>query len=91
MRFMGDGEDPPQKGTQMMTFILGGAGALTALGLLALGFWLGGRANRGGNARPPSNGERERLSREQAAFRQLQNYSVERAYGLVDDGEDEER
>ncbi len=75
----------------MTTFILGGAGALTALGLLALGFWLGSRTHKGGGTPPPSNRERERLSREQAAFRQLQNYSVERAYGLVDDGEDEDR
>ncbi len=75
----------------MTTFILGGAGAVTVLGLLALGFWLGSRASRGGAARLPGDRERAQLSREQAAFRQLQNYSVERAYGLLDDEGDENR
>lgn len=75
----------------MTTFVLGAAGALAALGLLALGAWVGwqvGKA-RGPAHLPRRENERERLAQEQAAFRQLQNYSVERAYGLVEDEEGE--
>ena len=75
----------------MTTFLTGFCGALAALGLLALGAlagWQGRRVLKEQRGVPPvREKENRRLQQEQQAFRQLQNYSAQRAYGLVDDEE----
>ena len=67
-----------------MAFLLGLAGGAAAVGLLLAGMALG-RQLAGRQARPTaealSEGEDRRLREEQEAFRLLQNYTVERAYG----------
>lgn len=70
----------------MTTFLLGAAGALTALGLLGLGAAGGWQARKimERNRCMPRRGAGG-LAEEQKAFRQLQNYSAERAYGMVEE------
>lgn len=67
-----------------MTFIIGFAGGLAAIGLLLTGMYLGWQA-KGRQAPPgveaPTEQESRRLQEEQEAFHLLQNYTVERAYG----------
>ena len=72
-----------------MSFIYGFLGALFLMLLLTAGVvvgWFGHRAFVR-HSRPvlpdPGEKERQRLMEEQKAFRQLQNYSVERAYGMT--------
>lgn len=73
----------------MTTFIAGFLGAIAAAGLLALGGALGWAAHAAVTAQtrpqtpPPGEGERRRLREEQQAFAMLQNYSPERAYGML--------
>lgn len=73
----------------MTTFIAGFLGAIAAAGLLALGGALGWKAHAALAAQsrpqtpPPGEGERRRLREEQQAFALLQNYSPERAYGML--------
>lgn len=74
-----------------MTFVMGAVGMLAVLLLLLVGA-VAGWVLRGTYIRltrpvapTPQEQERKRLIEEQQAFQQLQNYSVERAYGLVQD------
>ena len=74
-----------------MAWVRGFAGAVTALLLVgagaALGWGLRGAAQRGRRtAEEPTEQERRRLREEQAAFRSLQNYTVEDAYGVKTTG-----
>lgn len=71
-----------------MMIFYGLCGVLLGLGLTALGAAGGWMACRAWNARrvPPAkttHDRNDRLAQEQAAFRQLQQYSVEQAYGLM--------
>ena len=69
----------------MYPFVFGFLGAMTGLGLLGLGVVLGWLARE--RLRPHKtalNRKTEDLSQEQEAFRQLQNYSAQQAYGLLD-------
>ena len=69
-----------------------GLGAWTGWGAgwgagAALGWGLRGAAQRGRRtAEEPTEQERRRLREEQAAFRSLQNYTVEDAYGVKTTG-----
>ena len=80
----------------MNTFLFGLLGALLALGLLAGGGVIGWKARgfytslTAPKAQKPEEEERRRLIEQQQAFRQLQNYSAERAYGMVNDDSMEE-
>ena len=69
------------------TFFMGFLGALLAMGLFgaggAVGWYLGRRSIPA--AQPPGEEERRRMAEQQQAFHQLQNYSAERAYGLVEE------
>ena len=77
----------------MMTFFMGFAGALSAVGLLGLGIVLGWKAHAAlplrTSPRPKAAEERERrrLLEQQQAFQSLQNYSQERAYGMLTEEE----
>lgn len=77
----------------MMTFFMGFAGALSAVGLLGLGTVLGWKAHAAltlrTRPRPKAAEERERrrLLEQQQAFQTLQNYSQERAYGMLTEEE----
>ena len=73
----------------MMNMMWGLLGALIGLGLAALGGWAGWTAHRllwartpGGPAEARRDSRREEETAE--AFRQLQNYSAQQAYGLAD-------
>lgn len=69
-----------------MEFLLGAAGAATVLAAFGAGAALGRRAGRSAAVQPPETPEQTELRRMregQEAFRFLQNYSVERAYGLL--------
>ena len=67
-----------------MAFLLGLAGGAAVVGLLLAGGFVGWQLARR-QARPTAEalpeGEDRRLREEQEAFRLLQNYTVERAYG----------
>lgn len=75
-----------------MEYVLYGfAGALAVIALLGLGFFVGWKAHRSRRiimtkelAEELSEQERKRLRQEQEAFNLVQNYTVERAYGMVD-------
>ena len=73
----------------MTTFLVGFMGAVAAASLLALGGILGWSAPAARTTQsrpqtpPPGEGERRRLREEQQAFAMLQNYSPERAYGML--------
>ena len=67
-----------------MAFLLGLAGGTVVVGLLLAGGFVGWQlARRQARPRAEALSEREdrRLREEQEAFRLLQNYTVERAYG----------
>lgn len=80
----------------MIAFFYGFFGALVCIGLAALAGlcgWMACAARQRKTA-PGNSAIREdnrQLMQEQAAFRQLQNYSAERAYGLLDDREGDEQ
>ena len=73
-----------------MEYILFGAvGAVTALGLVALGFFIGWKAERVWrahmgrvSAEEASEEERRQLIEEQQAFRSLLGYNADTAYGM---------
>lgn len=68
-----------------MDMLYGALGALIVVGLLALGAFAGWKARGrfyGFTAEPPAAAEVRRMHEEQEAFRSLQNYSAEIAYGL---------
>lgn len=70
----------------MTAFILGMAGALVSLGLLAGGFALGWRERDRSRTRAAAEldqAQQRRLEEEQRAFRQLMTYSAETAYGMT--------
>ena len=77
----------------MALFVYGFLGALVALLLFSAGAVIGWAArrfyakNRAPSVESPGEQERRRLVEEQQAFRLLQNYSVERAYGQLNDFE----
>ena len=69
-----------------MEFRLGAAGAAAVLAAFAAGAALGRSASRPTAAKPPAMPEQSELRRMregQEAFRLLQNYSAERAYGQL--------
>lgn len=72
----------------MTIWILGAAGALTALGGFALGFFIGMRTAAGCSASPrmeppeeKKDGTQEMLE-QQKAFEMLMKYSADDAYGM---------
>lgn len=71
-----------------MEYVLYGfAGALAVIALLGLGFFAGWKAHKNSRvitAKELSERERRRLMAEQEAFNMVQNYTVERAYGMAD-------
>lgn len=77
----------------MTLFVYGFLGALMALLLFSAGAVAGWGAhqfytkNRAPSVETPGEQERRRLMEEQQAFRLLQNYSAERAYGQLSDFE----
>ena len=77
----------------MELFVYGFLGALMALFLYAAGAaagWLAHRLyvkSKAPFVERPGEQERRRLMEEQQAFRLLQNYSAERAYGQLSDFE----
>lgn len=76
----------------MTIFFFGLCGALLGLGLTALGAAGGWMAAQAMHRRPRAETQRENkaLAEEQRAFRQLQNYSAQQAYGLLEGMEGEE-
>lgn len=69
-----------------MEFLLGAAGAAAVLAAFAAGAALGRSASRSASAKPPvppEQSELRRMREGQEAFRLLQNYSAERAYGQL--------
>ena len=72
-----------------MDFVYGFLGALVCLALLAGGGVIGWNIRKAvtRHSKPdlpqPEERERKRLEEEQKAFRHLQNYSTEQAYGMV--------
>jgi hypothetical protein len=76
-----------------MSFVLGALGAVAVFGLFALGV-LAGWKLRGRFVRPVApapDKELQRMAAEQDAFRQMQQYNADVAYGIgqKDLGEDE--
>lgn len=71
-----------------MEYVLYGfAGALAVIALLGLGFFVGWKVHKGSRvvtAKELEERERRQLVQEQEAFRVLQNYNIERAYGMAD-------
>ena len=71
-----------------MALAYGFAGAVIALSLFGAGVFAGWQVHAHTTrpaARRPGERERRRLREEQDAFRRLQNYTVEDAYGLSDE------
>ena len=74
-----------------MNFVLGFLGALTVVALIAIGGACGWYAHKtfvkhiSPVAEKPGEKERQQLRAQQQAFHVLQNYSTERAYGMVTD------
>jgi len=74
-----------------MNFVIGFLGGLAVVALLSVGGLCGWNAHKtfikhtAPVAEKPGDEERRRLREEQQAFRELQNYSTERAYGLIVD------
>lgn len=72
----------------MTDILLGFFGALVVLALLTAGALIGWKAHKSfvrytaPSAEPIDEQERKRLEAEQDAFRQLQNYSADTAYGM---------
>jgi hypothetical protein len=78
----------------MIQILLGFVGAMTVIALLFIGGVIGWFLHKAfvkhtsPVAEPPEEKERRRLIEEQDAFKTLQNYNAERAYGMVrDDGD----
>lgn len=75
----------------MIEILLGFVGALVLIGLLAAGGLLGWIAHKTfiehttPAAEPLTEKERKKMVEEQQAFRQMQSYSVEQAYGMNND------
>jgi len=72
-----------------MTFLFGILGCFLSLALFASGFAAGWKLRcrlPDITADPISEREKSRLQDEQQAFRTLQNYSAERAYGIYEGG-----
>lgn len=73
-----------------MNFLIGFLGGLSVVALIGVGFmggWFTHRAfvrHTAPKAEQPAEAERRKLIEEQQAFGLLQNYSVERAYGMMD-------
>lgn len=71
-----------------MAYVLYGfAGALAVIALLGLGFFVGWKVHKRSRvitAQELGDQERRRLIQEQEAFKLLQNYNIERAYGMAD-------
>jgi hypothetical protein len=76
-----------------MNFVLGFLGALTAVALFVVGGLCGWYAHKTFMrhtthvADKPGEKERRMLKEQQQAFHVLQNYSAERAYGMMTDPE----
>ena len=74
-----------------MNFLIGFLGGLAVVALLALGCCCGWFAHKtfsrpaAVRAKEPEDAERRRIEEEEQAFGILKNYSMERAYGMVDD------
>lgn len=74
-----------------MTFLIGFLGGLTVVALLALGGVCGWLAHKtfsrpaAVRAKELEDVERRRLEEGEQAFNILKNYSMERAYGMLDD------
>lgn len=74
-----------------MTFLIGFLGGLSVVALIGVGFTGGWWAHKAfirhsaPKAEKPGEEERRRLIEEQKAFELLQNYSTERAYGLMNE------
>lgn len=72
----------------MIEILLGFVGALVLIGLLAAGGLLGWFAHKTfmehttPAAEPLTEKERKKMVEEQQAFRQMQSYSAEQAYGM---------
>ena len=75
----------------MTEFLSGFLGALAVMALLSAGVAIGWQAHKTfvkhttHVAEPLAEKERRKLSEEQQAFDMVRNYSMERAYGMVDD------
>lgn len=73
----------------MTEILLGFAGALAVIALLFTGGVIGWHLHRAfvkhtsPVAEPPGEKERKRLIEEQQAWRTMQNYNADRAYGLT--------
>ena len=73
-----------------MSFLLGALGAVAVFGLFALGVFVGWRlckrfARPAPVEKPPDRELRE-MAEQQAAFRQMQNYNADVAYGITTTG-----
>lgn len=77
----------------MIELLCGMLGVVMALGVFALGFFVGQRFQKPASAEKPGpdedeveriRRERERMEKEQAAFRALVGYSADVAYGLTE-------
>ena len=70
-----------------MAFVIGAVGAVLVMGVFALGVFAGWKAHgRFAHVEPvksASEQELKELAEQQEAFRQLQNYSAETAYGIT--------
>lgn len=79
----------------MTEILLGFAGALLLIALLAVGGLVGWHlhkafvAHTSPVAEPPGEKERRRLIEEHQAWKTMQNYSVERAYGMTADDDEQ--
>jgi len=70
-----------------MEFVIGALGAVLVLALFALGVLAGWKAHarfaRVAPVKEPEDKELKRLAAQQEAFRKVQSYSVETAYGMT--------
>ena len=69
-----------------MDMLMGALGALFVMGLLALGFFAGWKAHKRfcrPAAKSATDEELRRMQAEQDAFRQMQNYNADTAYGIT--------
>lgn len=65
-----------------MEFILGFFGAFCTMAAFAAGWLCRGRYGKSNLAEPASEAESRRIKEAQRAFQQIQNYTVEDAYGM---------
>lgn len=74
-----------------MSFLIGFLGGLAVVALLGLGYVTGWFAHKtfsrpaAVRVKEPEDAVRRRIEEEEQAFELLKNYSMERAYGMVDD------